>query len=56
MWRTSAGSKIQPQRTKLNFQTAPIDMTMCNLHIKILYIVGDTDNGKDRLQHPEQQI
>ena len=31
-------------------------MAMWNLQIKIIYILGHTDNDKDRLQHPEQQI
>ena len=31
-------------------------MTMWNLEIEILFILGDTDNNKDKLQHPEQQI
>ena len=56
IWRTSAGSKIKPQRMRLNFQTGPAIMVMWNMHIKILYILGHTDNDKDRLQHPEQQI
>ena len=52
----TASSKIKPQRTRLNFQAAPAGMIMWNLQIKILYILGHTDNDKDRLQHPEQQI
>ena len=56
MRRTSVGSKIQVQRTRLNFQTDHTNMVMWNLQIKILYILGHTDNDKDRLQHPEQQI
>ena len=56
MRRTSVGSKIQVQRTRLNFQTEHTNMVMWNLQIKILYILGHTDNDKDRLQHPEQQI
>ena len=31
-------------------------MVMWNLQIKILYLLGQTDNGKDRLQRPEKQI
>ena len=48
--------KIQLQRTRLNFQTAPTNMVVWNLQIKIIYRLGHTDNDKDRLQHPEQQI
>ena len=41
---------------RLNFQAAPTNMVMWNLQIKILYMLGHTDNDKDRLQHPEHQI
>ena len=34
----------------------PTDMTKWNLQIEILYILGDPDNSKDKLHHPEQQI
>ena len=40
----------------LNFHTALANMVMWNLQIEILHILGHTDNDKDRLQHPEQQI
>ena len=41
---------------RLNFQTAPTNTVMWDLQIKILYILGHTDNDKDRQQHMEQQI
>ena len=56
IWRTSAGSKIQIERTRLHFQTAPTKIVMRNLKIKILYILSLTVNDKDRLQHLERQI
>ena len=44
------------EKTRLNFQAAPKNMVLWNLHIKVLYILGYTDNDKDRVQHPERQI
>ena len=38
------------------FSDCPTNMVMWNLKINILRIMGHTDNEKDRLQHPEQQI
>ena len=50
-----AGSKIKLERTRLNSQTAPINMVMWNLQIQVVYILGKTDIEKDRLQHPQQK-
>ena len=44
------------QRMRLHFQTALTNMVIWKLQTKILYILGHTDNDKDRLQHPEQQM
>ena len=40
---------VASQRTRPCFQTAPANIVMWNLQIEILYILGHTDNEKDRL-------
>ena len=40
----------------LKEQDWTVNMVMWKLQIKIFYILGHTDNDKDRLQHAEQQI
>ena len=47
--------KYNFKRTRLNFQTTPTNVVMWNLEIKILYILGHTDNDKERLQHPNSK-
>ena len=43
-------------KNETEFSDCATDMVMWNLEIKILYILGHTDNGKGRLQHPEQRV
>ena len=38
------------------FRTVLTNMVMWNLQIERIYALGHTDNDKDRLQHPKQQI
>ena len=35
--------------------TLPTNIVIWNLYTKILFILGHTDNDKDRLQHQQQQ-